>query len=243
MPDQVVIVMEDREAAAELETLLKGDGYLVSIADDGTAGLELIRSTRPELAIMDLRAPGLSGLEILRGLGPQSSRPATRFVMLASDDSEVDRILAFELGADDFVARPFNARELLLRLRAVLKRHTSHPWSVEDVLEAGPIRLDPLNFKTMVHGKQISLTLTEYQLLAQLMRARGRVRSREDLLSALRGSGSSIQARTVDTHIRRLRVKLGKAARHLRTVRGVGYRIDPGELRRASGGLVGSRRG
>ena len=230
MAPRIAIVEDDGDIRYLLEHLLTREGYEVVSAADGPAGVELVRDGAIDLLILDLMLPGYSGTEILKRVRHDgASRP--KVILLTARKDEVDRVLGFELGADDYVTKPFSTRELLLRVQAVLRRGSAEaPASSpgEGVLRAGPITLDPSTHSVTVDGKPLSLTLTEFRLLADLVQARGRVRSRENLLSELWGYDVEVLSRTVDTHIRRLREKLGSAAPWLVTVRGVGYRVlDP----------------
>lgn len=226
MAPNILVVEDDADIRFLLEHLLTKEGYRVEAAGDGPTGLERIQASRPDLVVLDLMLPGQSGFEILRRAREIAAPTPPRFLLLTAKKDEVDRVLGFELGADDYVTKPFSTRELVLRIQAILRR-----GAVEgDVLRAGPIELDLENHVAQVEGRSIHLTLTEFRLLADLVRARGRVRSREALLSELWGYDSDVLSRTVDTHVRRLRDKLGPASGWLGTVRGIGYRIqDPAD--------------
>jgi len=229
MAAKILVVEDDADIRYLLEHLLRKEGHAVDAAPDGTAGLERIRAGRPDLVVLDLMLPGFSGFEVMRRVRADTSLPQPRFLLLTAKKDEVDRVLGFELGADDYVTKPFSTRELTLRVQAILRRGPDDAPAA-DRLRLGPIELDLDNHVAQVDDRPIHLTLTEFRLLADLMRARGRVRSREALLSELWGYDSDVLSRTVDTHVRRLRDKLGPAADWIGTVRGVGYRIqDPSE--------------
>ena len=205
-----ILIVEDEQDIRELLAYnLEKEGYATVQAADGKEGLELARSRKPDLILLDLMLPKMDGLAVCRELERDSGE-------------DVDRILGFELGADDYVVKPFNIRELLLRIRAILRRQVmveSNP-----VLTRHGVSVDPAAHKVTVLGQDVELTATEFRLIEDLLRNAGRVRTREELLAAVWGYQFEGYARTVDTHIRRLRNKLGDAAEIIETVRGVGYR-------------------
>jgi two-component system phosphate regulon response regulator PhoB len=228
MPVNVLIVEDDPDIVTVLEHHLAKEGYGFESAQDGRSAKEKIARSKPDLILLDLMLPELSGLEILKLLRGPGAISDAKVIVLTARKEEIDRVLAFELGADDYVTKPFSPRELMLRVRAVLKRSERKVETDEPLLRSGPIEVAPNSHRAWVEGHPVRLTLTEFRLLTDLMRARGRVRSRESLLSELWGYDADVMSRTVDTHIRRLRDKLGKASTWLITVRGVGYRIqDP----------------
>jgi two-component system phosphate regulon response regulator PhoB len=231
VPTSRIVVVEDEPDIADfLRDALRKEGYRASVAGNAQQALEAIRQEPVDLVILDLMLPDMSGLEVLKQLKRYDETSSVRVIVVSARSEELDRVLAFEFGADDYVTKPFSPRELMLRVKAVLQRSPSlEEPSESNVVEAGPIQIDTEMHEAKVHGRPIQLTLTEFRLLAELVRASGRVRSREALLSEVWGYDSEVMSRTVDTHIRRLRNKLGKAASWLDTVRGIGYRIqDPG---------------
>jgi two-component system phosphate regulon response regulator PhoB len=231
LPSARVVVVEDEPDIADLlGNSLRRDGFRVAVARDGHAALEELQREPPDLVLLDLMLPDMSGLEVLKQMKRNGDLARSRVIVLTARRDEVDRILGFELGADDYVTKPFSPRELMLRVRAVLQRSESEPLERRPELRvAGPITIDPEQHEARVDGKVLPLTLTEFRLLSELVRAAGRVRSREALLTDVWGYDSEVMSRTVDTHVRRLRSKLGRAAGWLTTVRGIGYRIqDPG---------------
>jgi len=229
-PARIVVVEDEPDIATILETTLRQEGFRVSVARDGQAALDAFTDAPPDLVLLDLLLPDMSGLEVLKVLGRSERNDGVRVIVLTAKAGELDRILGLELGADDYVTKPFSLRELVLRVRAVLQRGVPEPTFAEPlVLNAGPIRVDLERHEAHVRGETLKLTLTEFRLLAELVRAAGRVRSRDRLLADVWGYDSEVLSRTVDTHVRRLRSKLGPASSWLDTVRGVGYRIlDPG---------------
>jgi len=231
MATSTVLVIEDeRDILSILEYHLQREGYRVLAARDGAAGLEAAQVTRPDLVLLDLMLPEVPGLEVLKRLRSQDRTRTVPVIILTARSEETDRVVGFELGADDYVAKPFSPRELILRVRSLLKRHAAAEGDPAGPLLLGPIELDRESHEVRVDGRRVGLTITEFRLLADLLRARGRVRTRESLLEGIWGYHSEVMSRTIDTHVRRLRHKLGLAAPWLRTVRGVGYRIqDPTE--------------
>jgi two-component system phosphate regulon response regulator PhoB len=220
-----ILVAEDEEDVLNLVAAnLKAAGYQVLRAEDGESALEQARSALPALVILDLMLPGMSGLEVCKVLKSETSTRNIPVLMLTAKAEEVDRIVGLELGADDYVTKPFSPRELVLRVRSILKR-ASAPQEASDIIRLGDIQVDRARYEVMVKNKPIDFTATEFKLLTMLMERRGRVQSRDTLLNDVWGYESIIDTRTVDTHIRRLREKLGKAADCIETIRGFGYRM------------------
>src|SRR6058998_720949 len=223
-PGKRILIIEDERDVVDLLTLsLRKAGFVVSTTTDGAAGLHKARTERPAFIILDLMLPKMPGLEICKIL---KSDPATRqipIMMLTAKAEEIDRIVGLEFGADDYVTKPFSPREVVLRIKAILRRGTAE--ETHDRLSAGPITIDPARHEVLVSGKRVDLTSLEFKLLRTLMQRRGRVQERDRLLNEVWGYESMIDTRTVDTHVRRLREKLGKAADTIETVRGFGYRL------------------
>jgi two-component system, OmpR family, phosphate regulon response regulator PhoB len=220
-----ILVVEDEKDVIDLLSLhlRKAGGFIVSSTCDGSAGLSKAREVKPDLIILDLMLPKMSGLEVCKVL---KTDPATRHIpvlMLTAKAEEVDRIVGLELGADDYVVKPFSPREVILRIKAILRRGSED--EPDEQLSAGAITIDPARHQVLVNGKPISLTSLEFKLLRTLMQRRGRVQERDRLLNEVWGYESVIDTRTVDTHVRRLREKLGKAGDIVETVRGFGYRL------------------
>jgi two-component system, OmpR family, phosphate regulon response regulator PhoB len=230
MAARIVVVEDEPDIGTILEATLRQEGFGVTLARDGQSALDTFAAGLPDLVLLDLALPDMSGLDVLKALRRSAHNDAVRVIVLTAKAGELDRILGLELGADDYVTKPFSLRELVLRVRAVLQRGTPEVAPIEPaVLHAGPIRVDLDRHEAHVRGETLRLTLTEFRLLAELVRAAGRVRSRDRLLADVWGYDSEVLSRTVDTHVRRLRSKLGPASGWLDTVRGVGYRIlDPG---------------
>ena len=202
---------------------LKAAGYDVITADDGEEALKKARSSHPALVILDVMLPEVDGLEVCKLLRREPATATVPIIMLTAKASEIDRVLGLELGADDYVTKPFSPRDLMQRDKALLKR--SRKTTADATLKAGPFLLERNSLKLFLAGQPVDLTATEFKLLTVLAERRGRVQSRETLLRDVWEYDSLIDTRTVDTHMRRLRDKLGEAARYLDTVRGVGYRF------------------
>ena len=220
-----MLVVEDERAIADLVRLyLSRDGFGVHVEHDGDAGLAAARRLRPVACLLDIALPGISGTEICRRL--REGGDWTPVIFLTARDDEVDRIVGLELGADDYVTKPFSPRELVARLRAVLRRFDGGPATAERPRTAGPLTLDPGRRSVTVSGVPVQLTTTEFDLLAHLLGRPGRVFTREELLAAVWGYASHSGTRTVDVHVAQVRAKLGAAGALIRTHRGVGYAID-----------------
>lgn len=220
-----ILIVEDEQDVIDLLTLnfRKAGGFAVSTAGDGASGLTKARSDKPDFIILDLMLPKMSGLEVCKLLKSDQATRHIPILMLTARAEEVDRIVGLEFGADDYVTKPFSPREVILRIKAILRRGAAE--ETDDRLSAGPITIDPSRHKVSVNGKPVDLTSLEFKLLRTLMQRRGRVQERDRLLNDVWGYESVIDTRTVDTHVRRLREKLGKAGDIVETVRGFGYRL------------------
>jgi DNA-binding response OmpR family regulator len=224
-PSKKVLVADDESDVLNLVcNNLKSAGFTPLQAEDGPTALEVAKSQLPALIVLDLMLPGMSGLDVCKALKVEAATKNIPILMLTAKAEEVDRILGFELGADDYMTKPFSPRELVLRVQSVLRRAAAQPEKAE-VLKLGEILVDRTRHGVSVRGKEIDLTATEFKLLSTLMERRGRVQSRDVLLNDVWGYESVIDTRTVDTHVRRLREKLGKASDCIETIRGFGYRM------------------
>lgn len=224
----ILVVEDEPDLGTLLEYVLGREGFQVGLVRTGHEALEQVRQRAPELMILDLMLPDVDGMEVLREV-KRAGHP-TYVIILSAKKSEEDRVRGLEYGADDYVVKPFSPRELVLRVQTILRRDKAQPPAAESarVLRAGPIAIDLDHHETQVDGETVHLTLTEFRLLSALVRNEGRVRTRESLLTEVWGYDAEAMSRTVDTHVRRLRDKLGPAAKWLGTVRGVGYRVrDP----------------
>ncbi len=225
----ILVVEDEPDLAHLLEHALKKAGYEVNVALDGLEAVKIAQSDPPELVVLDLMLPGLSGLEVLARLRTEARTADVPVLVLTALGDDVDQIAGFRAGADDYVVKPASARVLIARIEALMRRSkgTSSP---ETTLSLGPIKLDTTTYEARVGDRDVALTLTEYRLLAALISAEGRARSRSDLISKVMGPGVTVTARTIDVHITALRRKLGDAGDCIRTVRGIGYRAhDPGD--------------
>jgi DNA-binding response OmpR family regulator len=224
-PGKKVLVVEDEEDVVEMLTraFRRATGFNVIAATDGATGLRRAREESPALVVLDLMLPKLPGLEVCKILKSDSLTRHIPILMLTAKAEEIDRILGLELGADDYVSKPFSPREIVLRAQAILRRGET-PADPQSFV-AGPITIDGVRHQVSVSGKIVHLTGLEFKLLRTLVQRRGRVQQRDRLLSDVWGYESLIDTRTVDTHVRRLREKLGKAGDVIETVRGFGYRL------------------
>lgn len=227
MAQKRVLVVEDEPDLVEiLRYNLEQEGFDVENVDRGDDALARIRKQAPDLILLDLMLPGMDGLELTRILKRDDKLSQVPVVMLTAKGEEVDRIVGFELGADDYIPKPFSPREVVLRCKAVLRRREPEEED-RQILELGGIELDVAGHQLRVNGEETPLTATEFRLLKLLIERAGRVQTRPQLLSDVWGYAEDIDSRTVDTHIRRLRRKLGPEAERVETVIGVGYRLRP----------------
>jgi DNA-binding response OmpR family regulator len=223
-----ILIIEDEQDVIDLLTLhLRKAGFTLATATDGATGLRKAREESPALIILDLLLPKMPGLEVCKVLKTDIATRQIPIIMLTAKAEEIDRIVGLEFGADDYVTKPFSPRELVLRVNAILRRGQAGS-AEEKKMAIGPITLDPSRHLVAVGGKPVRLTSVEFKLLSMLMQRQGRVQARDRLLNEVWGYESLIDTRTVDTHVRRLRKKLGKAAGAIETVRGFGYRIREG---------------
>ena len=222
-----ILLIEDEESiGTALEYQLQREGYDITWARDGLVGLERFKSGGADLVLLDLMLPGMSGEDVCRAIRRDSSVP---LIMLTARDTEIDKVVGLELGADDYVTKPFSTRELLARIKAVLRRGPRGE-DVEDVLEGGGIRLDIARVEATVNGEPIHLTRKEFDLLMVLMENSGRVVTRESLIEQVWGPDYVGDTRTLDVHVKRLRAKCEedpRSPRHLLTIRGLGYKFVP----------------
>lgn len=226
MTDQargLVLVVEDEPAIADLERLyLVREGFSVQVVPTGEQALAAVRDLRPVAVVLDVGLPGMDGTQVCRTL--RAADDPTPILFVTARDEEVDRVLGLEMGGDDYLTKPFSPRELVARVKAVLRRGRLATGSRP--LEVGTVRLLPDQRRVEVAGDEVDLTTTEFDLLAHLMRHPGRVFTREELLSAVWGYGPVVTTRTVDVHVAQVRAKIG-AGLTIRTVRGVGYGVEP----------------
>jgi two-component system phosphate regulon response regulator PhoB len=218
-------VIDDEPDLVELVRInLDQAGYDVETAASGREALAALRRGRPDLVVLDLMLPDISGTDLCRQIRADASLADLPILMLTAKADEVDRVVGFELGADDYVTKPFSPRELTLRVAAVLRRKTAG-GKAGALLEHGDLRLDPERHRCFVKGEEVILTAKEFELLLCLMSRPGRVMTRDLLLEQVWGADIAVTSRTIDTHLKRLREKLGPAGALIETVRGVGYRF------------------
>lgn len=221
-----VLVVEDEQSIAEvLEYNLEKEGFEVYVEHRGDTALEAIAADPPDLILLDLMLPGLDGLEVCRLIKRDPRAASIPLIILTAKGEEVDRIVGLELGADDYISKPFSPREVVLRVKAVLRRSEALDTTESDVLEVGTLRLDVPGHRLLLDGAEVTLTATEFRLLKILMERCNRVQTRDKLLMDVWQYSEDVDSRTVDTHIRRLRRKLGPEADRIDTVIGVGYRM------------------
>ncbi len=224
---QRILIIEDEHDLADLIAFnLQNEGYGVTVANDGLAGLERALEAPPDLIILDLMLPSLLGTEVCKRLKGKSATAGVPVIMLTAKGEEIDRVVGFEVGADDYVVKPFSVRELMLRVRAILRR-TGEPVPAGALLTVGDLAIDTDRHQVTVGGEEVVLTTTEFKLLHILAERLGRLQSRETLLKDVWGYTYVGDTRTVDTHVTRLRTKLGAGGEMIRTVRGFGYKLDP----------------
>jgi two-component system phosphate regulon response regulator PhoB len=224
MKPKILVVDDEPDALEVLGFKLKEAGYAPLFAKDGTRALALARDEHPALIVLDLMLPEIDGLEVCKILRRDQGTAMIPILMLTAKAAEMDRVVGLELGADDYVTKPFSPRELVLRIKKLLARVRASDEPTPQ-LRIGSLAIDVPRHAVTLDGADISLTATEFKLLELLARRRGRVQTREQLLQDVWGYDNPIESRTVDTHMRRLREKIGQAADYLETIRGVGYRF------------------
>jgi two-component system phosphate regulon response regulator PhoB len=224
---QILAVDDEADILQLLCYNLKNAGYDVIEARDGPEAIDLAKEQLPDLIVLDIMLPNMEGTEVLRRLKRDASTVHIPVIMLTAKGEEVDKIVGFELGADDYITKPFSPRELVLRVKALLKRKSppAETDPLSEILSYDELSIDIARHRVEVSGKAIELTGTEFKLLTTLFKGRGRVFTRDQLLDKAWGDDCFVTPRTVDTHVRRLRSKLGEAGSYIETVRGVGYRF------------------
>jgi two-component system phosphate regulon response regulator PhoB len=226
MARRTILVIEDEPDALELiEFNLKANGFHVLTASTGERGIRKAESQIPDLILLDLMLPDVDGLEVCKILRRNSKTAPIPVIILTARATDIDRILGLELGADDYMVKPFSPRELILRIKRSIKTRSPDPDLEVECLRCGDFAIDKAKHEVTVRGKAVALTPIEFKLLTLLAERRERVQTRDALLQAICDATGDIESRTIDTHMRRLRAKLGPAAKHLATVRGFGYRF------------------
>ena len=225
MSQKIYIVEDEPDIRETLKYNFSNEGFKVFTAPDGEEALSNIKKILPDVLILDLMLPGVSGLDICKSIRADDDIRDMSIIMLTAKGEEIDRVIGFELGADDYVTKPFSVRELILRVKVLLKKQRES--LVENKLVTfGPIRMNLDAHELRVNDKEIVLTALEFKLLQHLVKRKGRVQTREQLLGDVWGYSAEVTTRTVDTHIKRLREKLGNTADYIQTIRGVGYRFS-----------------
>lgn len=223
-----ILIVEDEESISDpLSFLLAKEGYDVQVADNGLDALVEFERSGADLVLLDLQLPGMSGTEVCRHLRQRSAVP---IIMLTAKDSEIDKVVGLELGADDYVTKPYSSRELIARIRAVLRRQAEPEELLHSTVAAGPVRMDVERHVVNVHGESVSFPLKEFELLEMLLRNAGKVLTRGQLIDRVWGSDYVGDTKTLDVHVKRLRSKIEldpAVPRHLVTVRGLGYKFEP----------------
>ncbi|MDB4848241.1 response regulator transcription factor [Gammaproteobacteria bacterium] len=226
MSQKILIIEDEPDIRKTLEYNISREGYKVVSVSSLSEGKEQINSSDFSLILLDLMLPDGSGLDLCREIKSDKDKSSTPIIILTAKDDEVDKVVGFELGADDYVTKPFSIRELILRIKAILKRGESKKETLEVQRQFGELTMDIDSHEVFVNSEQIILTALEFRLLRQLVDRRGRVQSREQLLSDVWGYSAEVTTRTVDTHIKRLREKLGTMGKYVQTIRGVGYKFS-----------------
>lgn len=225
MSQKILIIEDEPDIRKTLEYNISREGYDVISASSLSEGREKLESASFSLLLLDLMLPDGSGLDLCRELKQDKSLSSMPVIILTAKDDEVDKVVGFELGADDYVTKPFSVRELILRVKAVLKRGERKSDNIEVQRQFGELKIDVDSHEVFINDEQVGLTALEFKLLRQLVDRRGRVQSRDQLLSDVWGYSSDVTTRTVDTHIKRLREKLGGMGKYVQTIRGVGYKF------------------
>ena len=222
---KILVIEDEPDIRRNLEYNLSRESFLVSAAASISEANTLLASTDYNLILLDLMLPDGSGLDLCKSIKSNSNTESIPIIILTAKDDEVDKVVGFELGADDYVTKPFSVRELILRVKAVLKRGSKKKEIVEVVRQFGDLKIDVDSHEVHVDDTKINLTALEFRLLRQLVDTRGRVQSRDQLLSDVWGYSAEVTTRTVDTHVKRLREKLGPMGKYVQTIRGVGYKF------------------
>jgi two-component system phosphate regulon response regulator PhoB len=226
MSQKILIIEDEPDIRKTLKYNISREGYKVVSVSSLSEGKEQINSSDFSLILLDLMLPDGSGLDLCREIKSDKDKSSTPIIILTAKDDEVDKVVGFELGADDYVTKPFSVRELILRIKAILKRGESKKETLEVQRQFGELTMDIDSHEVFVNSEQIILTALEFRLLRQLVDRRGRVQSRDQLLSDVWGYSAEVTTRTVDTHIKRLREKLGTMGKYIQTIRGVGYKFS-----------------
>jgi len=224
MAKRILIVEDELDLRSTLEFKFKSEGYSVNAVSNGKEAIEAIARKKPDLVLLDLMLPDMSGLDVCKTIRNNTDSFDTSIIMLTAKGEEVDRVLGFELGADDYVVKPFSVRELALRVSTVLKRRDKQEET--DNISLGDIEINLSSYRVFISQTEIQLTAKEFLLFKHLVQKNGRIQTREVLLEEVWGYNSFVTTRTVDTHVKRLRSKIGDIGSKIETVRGIGYRFN-----------------
>lgn len=225
MSQKIYIVEDEPDIRDTLKYNFSNEGFKVFTSPDGEEALSNIKKVLPDVLILDLMLPGLSGLDVCKSIRADDDIRDISIIMLTAKGEEIDRVIGFELGADDYVTKPFSVRELILRVKVLLKKQRESLVQ-NKLVTFGAIRIDLDAHELKINDKEIVLTALEFKLLQHLVKRKGRVQTREQLLGDVWGYSAEVTTRTVDTHIKRLREKLGNTSDYIQTIRGVGYRFS-----------------
>ena len=218
---KILIVEDDNNISKLVEYNLQKAGFKTLVAGSGEDALKVLQRAKIHLAILDIMLPGLDGIEVCKRIKNNKKTAAIKILMLTAKGEELDKVLGFELGADDYVVKPFSPRELVLRVKAILRRDNS----TDDFVLFEDLKIDTNNYEAFIDGKKLDLTAMEFKLLVKLVNNKGNVQTRDSLLEDVWGASGDISTRTIDTHVKRLRQKLGKYGDNIETIRSVGYRF------------------
>jgi phosphate regulon transcriptional regulator PhoB len=222
--EKILLVEDEKNIAKLIKYNLDKSGFKSECVYTGEAALEYLDKNSVDLIILDIMLPGMDGLEVCKKIKQEKELAAIPIIMLTAKGEEIDRIVGLELGADDYIVKPFSPRELILRIKAILRRSASE--DEQQNVKIGEVTVDIPRHKVTVSGKEVEMTPMEFKLLLTLMRRKGRVQSRDRLLNDVWDISADVNTRTVDTHIKRLREKIGRAGIKIKTVRGLGYKFD-----------------
>lgn len=225
MPQKILIAEDEKDIRNLIRGRLEKEGFHTLEAGDGQEAVSKTQQQQPDLIVLDLMMPKMSGLDVCKTLKGSDKTKHIPIVMLTAKSEEIDRIIGFELGADDYLTKPFSPRELILRIKAILKRLTPKGSPEKKVLKFGDLTVDTTNYEAAIKNKPLTLTKTEFLILKHLLESGGRVVTKESLTNKIWGFDSYGDSRTIDTHMAKLRKKIGKYANKIETIRGVGYRF------------------
>lgn len=225
MAEKILVVEDDKNLSKLVVYNLEKAEYVAETAFSGEEAIAKIKQTSFDLVLLDIMLPEMDGFEVCKHIRKSKKHSAIPIIMVSAKGEEIDKVLGFELGVDDYVVKPFSPRELILRVSAIIKRVKGKDNTGEEFIRAGNIEIDIVRHKVTVAKEEVVLTLQEFKLLVTLIERRGRVQSRDHLLENVWDMSSDITTRTIDTHIKRLRQKLGEEGKYIETIRGIGYRF------------------